>query len=112
MLSKLAQTITILGCCLVFSACSSHYGAATIISSPPGAEVISDEDGSVIGTTPTTAWWKDSNSRRKNIILRFKKDGYYEKVTPFWLSMRHNNLEDAKKGTQVVEVVLQRKDGQ
>lgn len=110
MLKKLAKTITVIGCSLLFSACSSHYGSATIISNPPGAEVISDEDGRVIGTTPTTAWWKDSSSRRKNIILRFKKDGYYEKVTPFWLSMRHTNLEQAKQGTQVLEVVLQRKD--
>lgn len=108
MRKSIINTVT-LTLCLFLAACSSHYGAASIISNPPGAEVISDEDGTVIGTTPTTAWWKDSSSNRKHVILRFKKDGYYEKVSSFWLSMRHKSLEDAKKGTQVVEVVLQDK---
>ncbi len=103
---KQTRLILILASSLLLGACSTHYGSAQIVSNPPGAEVISDEDGTIIGTTPTTAWWKDSSSRRKNIILRFKKDGYYEKVTPFWLSMRHKNLKDAQKSTQLVEVVL------
>lgn len=97
---------------VAISGCSTHYGAVQIVSNPPGAEVISDEDGTIIGTTPTTAWWKDSSSRRKNIILRIKKDGYYEKVTPFWLSMRHKNLKDAKAGTQLIEVNLDSRNGQ
>lgn len=98
--------------CLLVSACSSHYGAVKIVSDPPGAEVVSDEDGTVIGVTPTTAWWKNSSSNRQHIILRFKKDGYYEKVSSFWLSMRHKNLEDAQQNTQLVEVVLDDRAGQ
>lgn len=98
--------------CLFVSACSSHYGAVKIVSDPPGAEVVSDEDGTVIGVTPTTAWWKNSSSNRQHIILRFKKDGYYEKVSSFWLSMRHKNLEDAQQNTQLVEVVLDDRAGQ
>lgn len=95
--------------CLWLSACASYYGSAKIISVPAGAEVINDEDGSVIGVTPTTAWWKDGSSNRKHVILRFKKDGYYEKVTSFWLSMRHKKLSSAKNNTQQVEVSLQKR---
>ena len=112
MLTRHFRTLILICLVTLTSACSTHYGAAKIVSNPPGAEVISDEDGTIIGTTPTTAWWKDGNSRRKNIILRFKKDGYYEKVTPFWLSMRHTNLKDAQANTQLVEVVLDSRAGQ
>lgn len=112
MLKSHLRSLSIITLCLILAACSSHYGSARIISNPPGAEVISDVDGTIIGTTPTTAWWQDSKSRRKQVILRFKKDGYYEKVTPFWLSMRHKNLEDAKKNTQLVEVVLDPRETQ
>ena len=106
-----ARPFLILASCLLISACSTHYGAAKIVSSPPGAEV-SLEDGTIVGITPTTAWWKDSRSRRKNVILQFEKDGYYKKVTPFWLSMRHKSLEKAKESTQLVEVVLDSRSGQ
>ena len=94
---------------ILLSACASHYGAAKIISSPAGAEVISDKDGSVLGVTPMTAWWKDSSDNRQHLILRFKKNGYYEKVSSFWLSMRHKNQDLAQKNPQLVEVVLQEK---
>lgn len=94
----------------ILSGCSAHYGSAQIISDPPGAEVLNDEDGTVIGVTPTTAWWKESSAIRKHVILRFKKDGYYEKVSSFWLSMRHKSQNKAEQNTQKVEVVLQRKN--
>lgn len=95
--------------CLWLSACASYYGSAKITSVPAGAEIISDKDGTVIGVTPATAWWKEGSSNRQHVILRFKKDGYYEKVTSFWLSMRHKKLSDAKNNTQKVEVVLQKR---
>lgn len=93
---------------LVNTACASHYGAAHIVSQPAGAEVINSDDGSVLGVTPLTAWWKDGNNNRQNVILRFKKDGYYEKVTAFWLSMQHGSIENAKANKQLFEVSLQK----
>jgi predicted small secreted protein len=105
------RPILLIVACALISACSTHYGAAKIVSNPPGAEV-SLEDGTIVGITPTTAWWKDSSSRRKNVILQFEKDGYYKKVTPFWLSMRHKSLEKAQANTQLVEVVLDNRGGQ
>jgi len=45
------------------------------------------------------------------MILRLKKDGYYEKVASFWLSMRHSSSDEAQKSPDLVEVVLLKKDG-
>ena len=92
---------------VLLQACaSSHYGSARLVSVPEGAEVINIDDGTVIGVTPTTAWWKDSGNKRKHVALRYRKGGYYEKVSSFWLSMRHKTLEEARNNPQVVEVSL------
>jgi len=100
---------TIIGLSFVLSACSAHYGAAKIVSSPPGAEVINLDDGTVIGKTPVTMRWKNSSKERQHIPLRLKKDGYYEKVSSFWLSMRHSSESAAKENPQLVEVIMQKK---
>ncbi|NND00078.1 MAG: hypothetical protein HKN85_07850 [Gammaproteobacteria bacterium] len=105
------QLSIILCLSLLLSACASHYGAARIVSTPPGAEVVSGEDGSSLGVTPTTVVWKDSSSNRQHLILRFQKEGYYEKVSSFWLSMRHATMEQAEEDSDLVEVVLQKKEG-
>lgn len=94
---------------LSLSACASHYGAAQIVSNPPGAEVINLDDGTTLGVTPTVVWWKDGSDERQHIALRFKKDGHYEKVSSFWLSMRHSSIEQAKKDLTLVEVSLVKK---
>lgn len=98
--------------CLWLSACASYYGSAKIVSVPSGAEVIEigdDNTTKVIGITPVTAWWKDDSPARKDLIFRFKKDGYYEKPAQFWLSMRHKKLSDAKSNTQKFETVLRKR---
>lgn len=99
--------------CLVFvglTGCASYYGAATITSIPSGAEVINTKDGTILGVTPTTVWWKNASSDRQHITLRLKLDGYYDKVTPFWLSMRHKTQQDAMGSPQAVDSVLQQRD--
>jgi len=95
---------------LLLSACAAHYGAAKIISTPAGAEVISGKDGSSLGVTPTKVVWKEASDTNQHLILRFRKDGYYEKVTSFWLHMRHSTSAKAEESPDLVEVVLQRKD--
>ena len=109
MLIPMRKFISALLLCISLSACGAHYGAAKINSIPPGAEVISGEDGSSLGVTPTEVVWKDSSANRQHLILRFQKDGYYEKVKSFWLHMRHSNEAQAKAAPDSVEVVLQRK---
>ena len=103
------RRIIIASLCFILSACANHYGAARITSMPAGAEVISVEDGSSLGVTPTTVVWKEGNSNRQHLILRFQKDGYYEKVSSFWLHMRHSKASDAEENPDIVEVILQKK---
>ena len=92
------------------SACASHYGAARITSTPAGAEVISGKDGSSLGVTPTKVVWKEASDNNQHLILRFRKGGYYEKVTSFWLHMRHSTSVKAEESPDLVDVVLQKKD--
>ena len=91
---------------LMSTACSTYYGAANINSVPEGSEVINDEDGSLLGVTPLTVWWKDSSSRRKQMILQIRKDGFYTKTAVFWLSLRHKSKEAALKEKQLVKFNL------
>ncbi|GAA6137990.1 hypothetical protein NBRC116583_17370 [Arenicella sp. 4NH20-0111] len=93
----------------IISGCSSHYGAAKILSQPPGAEVINLDDGTVIGVTPLTTWWKDSSGNRQYVALRVRKPGFEEKVSHFWLSMRHKSQSSAKENPQLVEITLTEK---
>ena len=94
---------------LNLSGCASYYGAARLISDPPGAEVINLEDNSIVGITPTVVSLKGKSERRQHIILRFKKDGYYDKTDSFWMSMRHRSLDRAKQDLQLLEVEMQTK---
>jgi hypothetical protein len=98
-------TVLIIG----LSGCASYYGAATIVSDPPGAQVINDDDGKVLGVTPLTTWWKSGDTSRQHIILDFTKDGYYKKISSFWLSMRHRTQGAAIDAPQVWEVTLEKK---
>jgi len=90
----------------ISTACSTYYGAANINSVPEGSEVINDKDGSLLGVTPLTVWWKDSSSRKKQMILQIRKDGFYTKTAVFWLSMRHKSKENALKNVQLVKFNL------
>jgi len=101
--------LSIFALCLTLSACGAHYGAARFVSDPPGAEVINLDDGTVIGITPVTMFWKDSSDARQHPAIRLKKDGYYEKVSSFWLSMRHGNQKEAIENAQLVEIKMQKK---
>ena len=109
MLTKSFSTLFIALACLSLTACGAHYGAVKFISDPPGAEVINLDDGTIIGNTPVTMFWKDGSSNRQHIPIRLKKDGYYEKVTSFWLSMRHASEQEALENAQVVKVSMQKK---
>ncbi len=103
------KTFASLLLCATLSACGAHYGAARFVSEPPGAEVINLDDGTVIGTTPITHYWKDGSGTRQHIPVRLKLNGHYEKVSSFWLSMRHKTQRDAVENAQLVEIVMVKK---
>ena len=95
---------------LVFaiSGCSS-YGAAKIQSVPSGAEVINLEDDSLLGRTPVIVHWKNDREESKLITVRFQKSGYSDKVTAFWVNMRHSSKANAENEPQTVNVELKKK---
>jgi len=93
---------------LGISGCSS-YGAAKIQSLPSGAEVVNLEDDSLLGTTPVMIHWKNDREESKLITVRFHKPGYDDKVTAFWVNMRHSSRVDAEKSPQAVKVELKPK---
>jgi hypothetical protein len=101
------KLIIALALSISLSACASsaHYGAAKIMSIPAGAEVIS-EQGTVLGVTPLTSWWTDKSDNQKQLLLRFSKDGYLEKVGSFGLSMHHQSQPDAIQNPQKIEVQM------
>lgn len=92
---------------LLLSSCASYYGAAKIVSYPPGAEVIDMSDGTILGVTPVVSWWRYDTKNNQHLALRFKRDGFHDKVTSFWLSLRHKDIESARENPQLVEVSLQ-----
>ena len=87
------------------SGCSS-YGAAKIQSTPSGAEVVNLEDDSLLGTTPVMVHWKTDREESKLITVRFHKSGYSDKVTAFWVNMRHGSRSEAENEPQNVNVEL------
>lgn len=110
MLTNSLKLVFTVAATIILMGCSQHYGAAKIVSTPAGAEVINLDDGTIIGVTPLTTWWKDTSSNRQYVALRVRKPGFEEKISHFWLSMRHSSLEKAKDNSQLVEIVLTEKD--
>jgi len=106
-LNKFKHAIFALFLSLLLVGCSgSHYGAARVSSVPAGAEVINIDTGTVLGVTPTTVWWEAKSSKKQFINVRLRKNGFYDKLATFWLSMRHSSYEEALKNAQKVEVNL------
>jgi len=83
------------------------YGAANIQSVPPGADVINLEDDSVLGQTPVVVWWKGDSGDPRYINVRLQKPGFRDKVTAFWVNMRHSSRDDAMAEPVQVQVNLE-----
>jgi len=92
---------------LAISGCSS-YGAARILSDPAGAEVVNLEDDSLLGTTPVMVHWKNDREESKLITVRFHKSGFDDKVTAFWVNMRHSSRAKAENEPQAVKVEMKK----
>jgi len=104
--SKLILIFSLLA--LTVSGCAS-YGAAKVQSVPTGAEVVNLEDDSLLGTTPVMLHWKNDREESKLITVRFRKLGFDDKVTAFWVNMRHGTRDDAEKNAQPIKVELKSK---
>jgi hypothetical protein len=63
----------------------------------------------VLGVTPIKAWWRDDSQLRKFVNIRVQKEGYLDKTSSFWLTLRHKTRESAMQNPQSVELVLEKK---
>jgi hypothetical protein len=53
--------------------------------------------------------WKNDREESKLITVRFHKTGFDDKVTAFWVNMRHSSKTNAVKEAQEVKVELKKK---
>ncbi len=87
----------------------NKYGAAYIVSNPPGAEVINLDDGTLLGVTPLKQVWRD-DGKRKFVNIQLDKEGYKDKATSFWLTLKHRTRKSAINDPQFVEVIMDAKN--
>ncbi len=86
------------------------YGVAKIDSIPPGAEVINLKDDTHLGMTPLLITWEsDDGKAAKHATIELRKTGYVEKITSFWVQMRHKTKSDAAKEPQPVSIELSKR---
>lgn len=86
------------------------YGVAKIESIPEGAEVINLKDDTHLGITPLLVTWESDDGRpAKRATIELRKAGYVEKITSFWVQMRHDTKDDANKDPQPVVIELQKR---
>ena len=88
-----------------------ELGAAQLVSAPLGAEVINLEDDTNLGTTPVRVWWQARSGDPRYISVRFQKEGFQDKVTAFWVNMRHGSKDSAMSNAVQVKVELDKKRG-
>jgi hypothetical protein len=95
-------------CAVIAVGGCAYHGAAEISTIPEGAEVVNIDDQTVLGQTPIKVWWQESDKTNKHIVIRLQRDGYRDKVTSFWVSLRHSSKEAALNEPQHVEVQLEK----
>ena len=103
--------VAIMGVSILLSAgCATTdlHGVAQINSIPAGAEVINLDDDTSLGVTPVNVWWQEGGKGRKFVTVRFQKNGYIDKTTSFWLSLRHSSRKKAEDDPQEVLVELEK----
>ncbi len=98
------KKILIAASTLMLASCA-HHGAALIESNPSGAEVVDVNEGTLLGVTPFISRWKESGER-KFVNIRIQKEGYADKTTSFWVSLRHRSRDAAIENAQSIEMNL------
>ena len=105
MIRKFTFVAAILALALLTGCIGNKYGSAYIVSTPPGAEVINMEDGTHLGVTPLKEVWRD-DGKRKFVNIQLDKEGYRDKTTSFWLTLKHRTRKSAINDPQFVDIVL------
>jgi len=112
LLSAPLVRVPLLGVAALALAGCVHHGAVHLTSEPTGAEVVSLDDNTVLGVTPVKVWFREPSSKRKYVSVRFQKPGYDDRVTAFWVHMRHRSREAAMADAAPVRVELQSAAGE
>ena len=100
-------SILLVGAALTLSGCAS-FGAAEIRSEPSGAQVVDAKTGVLLGVTPVVVTWREDGESSKFVNIRVQKSGYEDKTNPFWVTLRHDSREKAKKDPQSVKMTLEK----
>lgn len=93
---------------VLVAGCTSYHGVAHIQSNPAGAQVYDMDDSTVLGITPVKVWWREPEEGRKFVNIRVHKEGYSDKTTSFWMSLRHTSKQDAESEPQNVNIELEK----
>jgi len=107
----IAVASLLLGCCLL-GGCSSGtktYGTVKFVTVPPGAEVVNLKDDTNLGMTPVLVTWEGTEEQPENVTVEFRKTGYKEEITSFWVNKRHATREEAEAEPQPVSVQLEKR---
>jgi hypothetical protein len=108
---SITAAVLLLGCALL-GGCSSGtktYGAVKFVTVPPGAEVINLKDDTNLGMTPVLVTWEGNEEKPENVTVEFKKPGYREEITSFWVNRRHVTREEAEAAPQPITVQLEKR---
>ncbi len=96
--------------CSMTACAQTKYGVVKIVSIPAGAEVINLKDDTHLGLTPLLVTWEDEEDVARNATVELRKVGYVEKITTFWVNIRHDTKEAAVLEPQPVTIELKKKD--
>jgi len=69
--------------------------------------VINLKDDTVLGTTPARVWFPGEENKAEQVTVKFRKPGYREKISTFWVNKRHGSAEEAMDDAMPVQVELQ-----
>lgn len=107
--SSFVRFLAVASAAAVLAGCANH-GAALIRTQPDGAEVVNLEDDTVLGVTPVKVWWREGAEKRKFVNIRVQKEGFRDKTSSFWVTLRHGSKEAALEEPQFVEIKMDQSD--
>ena len=85
------------------------YGSVKFVSTPAGAEVINLKDDTNMGMTPVLVTWEGEEEKPEHVTVEFRKTGYREKITSFYVNKRHKTREEAAAAAQPISVELEKR---
>ncbi len=85
------------------------FGSVKFVTTPAGAEVINLKDDTNMGMTPVLVTWEGNEEKPEYVTVEFRKTGYREEITSFWVNKRHQSREAAASEAQPITVELEKR---